>query len=59
LSNSFQHRSATRGDSVEYGDGDVKGVSAIETDADIGDYVQHTYTVSTCLSAHITNFMVL
>lgn len=44
------HRSVTRGDNVKYGGGEIKGASAMVTDADIGDLVQHTYTVSVVLS---------
>ena len=40
------NRSATKGAQVKYGDGEIKGASAIEFDNEIGDLVQHTYTVS-------------
>ena len=42
----FDNRSATKGAQVKYGDGEIKGASAIEFDNEIGDLVQHTYTVS-------------
>jgi len=37
---------ATHGEEVKYGTGEVKGASAMEIDSDIGDYVEHVYTVS-------------
>ena len=39
-------RSVTIGDNVKYGGGEIKGASAMQRDDEIGDLVQHTYTVS-------------